>query len=94
MSSRPLVDLAEQPTAETLVERLEAYFRKRAGWWIDGRELARVAGVYGWRTRVSDLRRRGMNIENRQRRGEAADGRRYSVSEYRFAPEQGKGAGL
>ena len=66
----------------TLCDRLAAFFKARPGAWIDGRELADVAGAYAWRSRVSDLRREPyyMAIENRQRKvGE------YTVSEYRFA---------
>jgi hypothetical protein len=67
----------------SLCDRLMALFKSRAGEWIDGRELAAVAGAYAWRTRVSDLRRSpyGLTIENRQRR----EGR-FTVSEYRMAP--------
>lgn len=63
--------------------RLAAFFRVRPGKWIDGQELAQIAGVYGWRTRVSELRRPpyGMGIENRQRRR-----RRRVISEYRWMP--------
>ena len=55
-------------------------FKSRSGEWIDGREIAEIAGIYGWRTRVSEVRRHyGLNIENRQyKRG------RYTVSEYRI----------
>lgn len=51
----------------SLVDQLATYFRQREGRWIDGRELSTVAGCYGWRTRISDCRKRGMQIENRQR---------------------------
>jgi hypothetical protein len=43
----------------TLTDRLEALFRSRPCEWLDGRLLANTAGYAGWRTRVSDLRRRG-----------------------------------
>lgn len=68
---------------ETLCGRLAAFFKARPLVWVDGRELATVAGSYGWRTRVSDLRRPPYNltIENRQRRATL-----WVVSEYRFVP--------
>ncbi len=68
----------------TINEKLEAYFKARPGLWIDGMQLAEVAGQYAWRSRCSDLRtHRGMTIENRQRRLHVAD-RHYIVSEYRY----------
>ena len=63
---------------------LEAFFKAWPGLWIDGMEIARLAGAYAWRTRVSELRtQRGMTIENRQRR----IGKR-CVSEYRWAQSE------
>ncbi len=66
----------------SLNDQLEQHFRARAGVWIDGKELAQIAGGYGWRTRCSDLRKRGMVIENRVRRTP-----HYAVSEYRWVPD-------
>ena len=61
--------------------RVEEYFRARPDQWIDGLAIAQVGGAYAWRSRVSDCRTLGMNIENRQRKvGEV------TVSEYRFVP--------
>ena len=74
---------------QSLCDRLAAHLKARAGQWIDGRELATVAGAYGWRTRVSELRRAPYNltIENRLRR----EGR-YTISEYRLClPESPRG---
>jgi hypothetical protein len=66
----------------TRAQALAAYFREHPGQWLDGRDLATVAGNYAWRTRISDLRKPPfrMPIENRQRRlsGGAI------VSEYRL----------
>jgi len=74
---------AFKPSGSSLCDRLAAYFKARSGQWIDGRDLATVAGAYAWRSRVSDLRRAPyhLTIENRQRR----DGR-YIISEYRLCP--------
>ena len=66
----------------TLNDRLAAYFADRAGQWIDGMRLAQIAGGYAWRSRCADLRKRGMVIENRQRKRQ--DGT--VISEYRFVP--------
>ena len=53
----------------TLADRLADYFKARPNVWIDGMQLASVAGSYAWRSRCSDIRRKfGMVIENRQRR--------------------------
>jgi hypothetical protein len=66
--------------------RLANFFRGSPGQWIDGRVLATVAGYYGWRSRVSDVRRPPYNlmIENRQRAVTQADGTAFTVSEYRM----------
>ena len=68
----------------TLTDRLAAYFRVRAGEWINARELLTVAGFAGWRTRVSELRQPpyNMTIDNRTQR---LDG--YRLSFYRYTPE-------
>jgi len=72
----------------SLTERLAEYFKARPNEWIDGRELSRVAGTYGWRTRTSELRtQRGLTIENRQRHVKTPDGQ-YTISEYRFVPRE------
>ena len=65
----------------TFTEDVADYFRAHPGEWIDGLALASVGGAYAWRSRLSDVRRLGMAIENRQRRV----GRR-TVSEYRWLP--------
>lgn len=77
------------PARASLCGRLAAFFKDRAGQWIDGRELATVAGLYAWRSRVSDLRRApyGLVIENRQRRNG-----RFCISEYRLRPSDPEGA--
>jgi hypothetical protein len=69
-------------------ERLANFFRRSPGRWFDGRELATVAGCYGWRSRVSDVRRAPflMTIENRQRAVRQADGTQFTISEYRYVP--------
>src|SRR5688572_12505812 len=73
--------------SESLNDRLMEFFHARPNVWVDGRELSRIAGAYGWRSRVSDLRRRrGMTLENRQRTITRDDGSAYKVSEYRFVP--------
>ena len=63
----------------SLNDQLERYFKARPNVWVDGMALAQVAGSYAWRSRCSDLRQRGLTIENRQRKV----GRRV-ISEYRL----------
>jgi len=72
----------------SLAASLAQFFRSRPGIWIDGRELARIAGSYAWRTRTSDIRRKpfNMRIDNRQRKVEVRDGQVITVSEYRYVP--------
>ena len=80
----------------SLCEALARHFSAHPGEWIDGRELARIAGAYAWRSRVSDCRRKlGMHIENRQRSEYSWDAlacswrdQPYVVSEYRYLPAE------
>src|SRR5262245_26392094 len=51
-----LLPLAEAKSL-TFAGRVAAYFRARPGVWIDGRDISQIAGCYGWRTRISDIRR-------------------------------------
>jgi hypothetical protein len=86
--------------SESLNDRLEDFLKSHANEWVDGFNLALVAGRYAWRSRVSDLRRhRGMTIDNRVRVVVAhalscMGGPRpcpgcanYKVSEYRYVPD-------
>jgi hypothetical protein len=66
----------------SLTERVAELFKAKPGVWIDGRTLAQHGGAYAWRSRVSDCRKRGLAIENRQRK---VDG--YVVSEYKLVQE-------
>ena len=66
---------------------LAAYLKARPWQWIDGRDLGRIAGSYAWRTRLSECRTSlGMTIANYQRRGVSAEGRRFTLSYYRYEP--------
>jgi hypothetical protein len=67
------------------VARLAQYFLERPARWIDGRELATIAGAYAWRTRLSELRRPpyDLRVENRQRRIRVG-GAAVTISEYRL----------
>ena len=71
----------------TLCDVLAAYFKRRPHVWIDGKELATVAGGYAWRSRCADLRRApfNMRIENRQQRIKTPSGK-FTISEYRYVP--------
>ncbi len=77
-------------TELTFTTRLARFFLERPGQWLDGAQLATVAGQYAWRSRVSDLRRPPFNlrIENRQRRERRPDGRGFTVSEYRLVSDR------
>ena len=68
----------------TFAAKVAAMFKAAPGEWIDGREVLKIGGVYGWRTRISDCRRAPYNLKivNRQRRVG-----RYTISEYRFVAD-------
>lgn len=75
---------------ESLNDRLEAFLKARPNIWIDGRTIATIAGSYGWRTRLSELRRqRGMTIQNRvvTYRKERTN-ERLKSSLYRYVPAE------
>lgn len=80
----------------TRAAALAQFFRARPGIWIDGRELAEVAGAYGWRSLVADLRRAPflMVVQNQQKRRRAANGGTFIVSEYRYVPGVQESASL
>lgn len=68
---------------------LAAWLMEHPNEWFDGaRDLAPVGGVYAWRSRVSDARRRfKIRIENRQLRRTRPDGTSFIVSQYRYVPD-------
>jgi hypothetical protein len=68
----------------SLTDQLEAFFRAHPNEWHDGRRLAVHGGFYAYRTRCSDLRKKGLDIRNRQRKVTKLDGSHYVVSEYMF----------
>lgn len=104
--SLPLLDLPQTKTVisvrpTSLCDKLAAFFEQHPNTWIDGERLGAIAGKYAWRTRVSDLRKRGMTIENRQRytkrvivmAGEECPAGTYTVSEYRYVPAESQQEG-
>ena len=67
----------------TYRDAVAAYFKAHPGVWIDGLELARVGGAYAWRTRLSECRVAGMDIENVVR---VVPNTHRKVSLYRYRP--------
>jgi hypothetical protein len=68
----------------SFTDRVADLFAAHPGRWIGSQELARVGGICGWRTRVSNVRRsRNWQIDNRVRR--LPSGAR--ISEYRLTVE-------
>lgn len=66
----------------TLREAVAEYFRANPGRWVSAYELMKVGGSMAWRTRVSEVRRMGLNIENRVDR----DSQGVAQSFYRYSP--------
>lgn len=65
----------------SLTDRLEQFLRQHPGEWLTMDELADVAGIGGWRSRLSDCRRkRQMHIEHNGMNGRG--------SRHRFLPYQ------
>ena len=73
----------------TMAGRVAALLRERPNTWIDGREFSRIAGYAGWRTRISNVRRRPylMRVRNRQRPVHVDD-HTITISEYMYEPEK------
>jgi len=59
----------------------EAIFREQPNVWLPWTRFAGVCGQLAWRTRISDCRKRGMDIQNKLVR--AMDGTIHSY--YRFS---------
>ena len=83
---QPALDLFRPPVVPmapltTRMGRVAQFFHENPDIWIDGMRLAQIGGSYAWRTRVSECRGLGMDIENRQRH----EGKRV-ISEYRYRP--------
>lgn len=62
----------------SLTTNMEHYFRARPQTWLTMRELAGIGGVGGWRSRLVEVRQRGLTIEWNKKSG--------SRSAYRFIP--------
>lgn len=83
MTQQPL------PLAQTLTDRLAAFLRAFPGQPIDVAELAAVAGISGFRTRVSECRRElRMDIRPERPRVRWPDGRPRPRAIYTPAEEQ------
>jgi hypothetical protein len=84
MTQPSLLDAVEYD-AKTYTANVARFFRANVGRWVRATELEAVGGRQAWRTRVSEARRvYGLTIENRVRRVREADGRTWTLSEYRF----------
>ena len=73
------------PFDDTFAGAVATLFHARPNVWINGLDIAKVGGVYAWRSRLSDLRKPPyrMVIVNRVRR---LPGRSTRVSEYKYEP--------
>lgn len=72
--------------SESLNDKLESFFRARPNKWVNATTLMTVAGSMGWRTRVSNIRKRGMVIQNHVE-SILRDGKTFKTSYYRYVPE-------
>jgi hypothetical protein len=72
----------------TLTVILGEFLRARPNQWVDGRQIAKIAGFAGWRARISDLRKApyAMTISNRQRNVRVDEHTTFRVTEYRYEP--------
>ena len=76
--------MSEQQRRASLTDILEDFLKANPGVWITMHELAAIAGLGGWRTRLSDCRlKRQMIIE--------WNGKNGSASRHRYVPYQSLG---
>lgn len=68
--------------SQNLREMVAAHFRAHPNQWVSAYTLMEVGGRMAWRTRVSDVRRMGLHIENRVERDAAG----VAQSFYRYVP--------
>jgi hypothetical protein len=82
-----VVDMSA-PHTHDAVRKLERLFLDNPGRWFDMHDLAKIAGIGGWRTRLSEwTRQSGIQLEKRQYVvRDAAGEKRYRVSERRYVP--------
>ena len=75
-----------------LTERMHGFWIAHPDTWVAYSDLAHLFGMGGWRTRVSECRKRyGMVIEQRPVILRDRDGRqRYRLSEYRYTTNGGQ----
>lgn len=66
----------------TLREAVAAHFRAHPNQWVSAYTLMEIGGRMAWRTRVSDVRRMGLVIENQVQR----DAKGVAQSFYRYVP--------
>jgi len=63
----------EHSRRSSLTDAVEALFRSSPNTWLTMQDLAKVGGIGGWRSRVSDCRRkRHMQIEHNGKNGQAS----------------------
>lgn len=63
--------------------KLERIFRDNPNRWLSMTELGQQIGAWAVHSRVADLRRRGMTIENRTKRDNRSN---QTISYYMFIP--------
>lgn len=66
----------------TLREAVAAHFKAHPNEWVSAYTLMEIGGRMAWRTRVSDVRRMGLTIENQVQR----DAKGVAQSFYRYVP--------
>lgn len=85
MNTESQIEFALTGNGGSQCDRIEAVLRSRIGEWVPMPELWRASGAMAVHSRISDLRKRGLDIEHRN---EVAAGR-VTHSFYRLVtPEQ------
>jgi len=66
----------------TFTNAVAAHFKAHPNQWVSAYTLMEIGGRMAWRTRVSDVRRMGLTIENQVQR----DAHGVAQSFYRYVP--------
>ena len=70
----------------TLADQVVALFKANPHVWIRERRIMAKGGTAGFRSRIDDARKRGLNIINKTWRETGPDGVTYTCSAYMYRP--------
>jgi len=70
----------------TLTDRVVELFKRNPNVWLRERRIMQAGGWCGFRSRITDARKRGLDIINKTWRETGPDGVTYTCSAYMYRP--------